>query len=88
MPIIVSVIQMTVALLLDVLQFMMFARAIVSWFPNLSETKLGEFLYTVTEWVILPMRTLFDKLGWGNEMIIDLPFFATFILLSIIGILI
>lgn len=88
MPIIVSVIQMTVALLLDVLQFMMFARAIVSWFPNLSETKLGEFLYTVTEWVILPMRTLFDKLGWGNEMIIDLPFFATFILLSVIGILI
>ena len=79
---------MTVALLLDVLQFMMFARAIVSWFPNLSETKLGEFLYTVTEWVILPMRTLFDKLGWGNEMIIDLPFFATFILLSVIGILI
>ena len=88
MYIFISVIQSTVKLLIDALQFMMFARAIVSWFPNLSETKLGEFLYAVTEWVIMPVRFIFDKFGWGNNMIIDIPFFVTFILLSIIGFII
>lgn len=85
MLIFVSVIQMTASLILDVLQFMMFARAIVSWFPNLSESGVGEFLYTVTEWIIAPVRALFDKFGWNNNMILDIPFFVTFLLLSVLG---
>ena len=87
MPIVLSVIQLTVSLLLDVLQFMMFARAIVSWFPNLSETAFGEFLYTVTEWMILPVRAVFDKFGWNGNMIFDMPFMVTFLILSVVGII-
>lgn len=81
---ILFVLRFTVRLFLDVLQFMMLARAIFSWFPNLSESSLGEFLFTVTEWIITPVRALFEKFGWGMNMMIDLPFFVTFILLSVL----
>ncbi len=80
-----AVLQSTVSLALDILMFMMFARAIISWIPGLSETPLGEFLFTVTEWVILPVRALFDAMNWGGSMMIDFPFFVTFILLSVIS---
>ena len=88
MDALLTVIISTVGLFLDVLQLMMFARAIASWIPSLSESALGEFLFTVTEWVIAPVRSLFDKLGFGTNMIIDIPFFVTFILISMIRVLI
>ena len=78
------VLRYTVGLFLDILQFMMLARAIFSWFPNLADSSLGDFLFTVTEWVITPVRALFDKFGWGMNMMIDMPFFVTFILLSVL----
>ena len=88
MDALLTVIISTVGLFLDVLRLMMFARAIASWIPSLSESALGEFLFTVTEWVIAPVRSLFDKLGFGTNMIIDIPFFVTFILISMIRVLI
>lgn len=82
---ILFVLRYTVGLLLEVLQFMMLARAIFSWFPNLSDSSLGDFVFTVTEFVIAPVRALFDKFGWGVGMMLDMPFFVTFILLSVLG---
>lgn len=80
-----AVLRYTVGLFLEVLQFMMLARAIFSWFPNLSESAFGDFLFTVTEWVITPVRVAFDKFGIGMNMMIDIPFFVTFILLSVLA---
>lgn len=82
---VLAVMRYTVSLFLEVLQFMMLARAVFSWFPNLSDSALGDFLFTVTEWVITPVRMLFDKMGWGMNIMIDIPFFVTFILLSVLG---
>ena len=81
----VAVLSSTVSLALDILMFLMFARAIVSWLPGLSETSVGEFLFTVTEWVILPVRALFDTMNWNGSMMLDMPFFVTFLLLSVIS---
>ena len=75
----------TVGLLLDVLMIMMFLRAIFSWFPGLSDSAFGEFLFTVTEWVITPVRALFELLHIDNAMVIDMPFFVTFIILSVVS---
>ena len=81
----VVLLRSTILVALEVLQFMMFFRAIFSWFPNLSDSPVGVFLFTVTEWVITPVRVLFDRMGWGNSMMIDIPFFVTFIFLSIVS---
>ena len=74
-----------VRLAVDALLFLMFARAIVSWFPDVSESKVGTFLYTVTEWVITPVRQLFDKFNFNPFLPIDVPFFVTFLLLTIVS---
>ncbi len=85
MPIIAIAVIGLVSLVLDLLMFLMFARALVSWLPDVSESRIGEFLYTVTEWVIMPVRSLMSKLGINPMLPIDLPFFATFLLLSLVS---
>ena len=80
-----SVLQSTVSLALDILMFLMFLRAIISWFPGLNDSSFADFLYSVTEWVIYPVRALFDAMNWNGAMMIDIPFFITFLLLSVIS---
>lgn len=79
----------TLGVLIEVLQFMLLGRAIVSWIPELQDTKLGDFLYIVTEWLIAPVRAVFEYFGGGKSMLpIDIPFFLTYILLSVLGMMI
>ena len=80
-----SVLQTTVSLALDILMFLMFLRAIISWFPGLNDTSFSEFLFSVTEWIIYPVRCLFDAMNWNGAMMIDIPYFITFLLLSVIS---
>ena len=85
MSLFITLLRSTVSLFIEVLQLMMLARAIFSWFPNLSDSVLGDFLFTVTEWFIIPVMALFDKFGWGQNMMLDIPFFVTYMLLFMIG---
>ena len=71
-------------LLISILHVAMFIRAILSWIP-MDENKFSQFLYALTEPVIYPVRALFDALGIGVGLPIDIPFFVTFLLLSILG---
>lgn len=82
MYVVLAVFRSTLGLVLEILRFMMIARAIFSWIPSLSESRVGEFLYTVTEWLIMPIRALFDKFGWNNSMMIDIPFMVTFLIIT------
>ena len=78
------VIATTVSYLLTVIQFLMFARAILSWLPIDEDNPIVNFLYAVTEPVIMPVRVVIERLGWFEGMPIDMSFFITFILLSIL----
>ena len=84
MDILLEVLRGTAYLLIYVLHTAMFVRAILSWFP-IGQGKLAEFLYAVTEPVIYPVRVLFEKLNIGVGLPIDIPFFVTFLLLSLIS---
>ena len=77
--------QLTISLILDILLLLMFLRAVISWFPDISETRFGDFLFTVTEWVISPVRQLFEVMVIDAPFVIDIPFFVTFILLSVVS---
>ena len=65
------------------LQMAMFARAILSWFPGVGG-RLEEFLYTITEPFIEPVRALLDRVEALRSLPIDISFLVTFILLSMI----
>ena len=79
-----EVLRGTAYLLIYLLHTAMFIRAILSWFP-VGEGKFSSFLYALTEPVIFPVRVLFDKLGIGTSLPLDIPFFVTFLLLSFIS---
>ncbi|MBQ4354711.1 MAG: YggT family protein [Clostridia bacterium] len=74
----------TVRVLLAAIQFLMMARAIISWLPLDEDNPIVTFLYTVTEPVIAPVRAVIDRLGLFEGMPIDMSFLITFILLSIL----
>ena len=75
------------SIFLTILQFLMMLRAIMSWLPMDEDSKFANFIYMVTEPVIVPVRMLLDKLEWTHELPIDISFLAAFMLLSIIQML-
>jgi YggT family protein len=61
----------------------MLVRAILSWFPNVNNSKFSYFLYQLTEPLITPIRKLLSKTSMGNSMI-DISFFVTFLVLFLV----
>jgi len=78
------VISTTLIFLLSVIQFLMLARAILSWFPIDEDSNIVRFLMATTEPVITPVRVLLDRFGLFEGMPIDMSFLITFIILSMI----
>lgn len=73
----------TVSVILVTLQLAMTARAILSWFP-IEPNKLTIFLNVITEPIVYPVRKLFEKMNWFQNIPIDMSFMATFMILSIL----
>lgn len=78
------VISSTVRFIIVAIELLMMARAIISWLPIDEDHPIVTFLYTVTEPVIMPVRSLIDYFGWFQGMPFDMSFLITFILLSIL----
>ena len=70
-----------VILLLYVLQFCMFGRAIMSWIAPEEENKIARFLYAVTEPFVYPIRQLLSKVELFSSMPIDMSFMVAFIVI-------
>ena len=81
------VLSATVSYLISAVQFLMFARAILSWLPIDEDNPIVNFLYAVTEPVIMPVRAVTEKFGWFEGMPIDMSFFITFLLLSVLDVI-
>ena len=70
-----------------ILQFLMMARAIMSWFiqDDDSPSRIYDILYYATEPVIYPVRRLLHKIGLaGDGMMIDISFLVTYIILWVV----
>ena len=72
------------SLLLTVLQLLMFARAILSWLPLDEESPLLFFLHAATEPFIMPVRALLERFEFFASSPLDISFFITFMLISIL----
>ena len=81
--IVLEVVRGTVCVLLSAIQLAMMARAILSWFP-MESNKITHFLDVVTEPVVYPVRKLFEKMNWFQNIPLDMSFMATFMILSIL----
>lgn len=76
-----------VSSLLRLFEFFMFARAIFSWFPQARDSKVYEFLYYVTEPIIMPFRSLLNRFDAIRTIPLDISFLCAFLTLEILQIL-
>ena len=82
MKIVLELVQNTAIVLLMTIQLAMVVRAILSWFPL--DNGFVDFVYTVTEPFLYPVRRLFEKMGWFQGLPIDISFMVSYLLLTAI----
>lgn len=69
--------------LLSLLQWLLVFRALASWFPQIQSSRIGELLYTITEPMVAPCRTLLSRIRSLSTMPIDFSTLLAFVLLGI-----
>ncbi len=69
-----------VYIIAQVLTFAIVARALLSWFPTSANNPLADFLQTVTEPIIAPLRRILPRVGF-----FDLSPIVAIIVLQLVG---
>ena len=85
MTVALMVIKSAVSIFLMAIQLAVLLRAVLSWFPL--ENRFIDFLHCVTEPFIYPVRRLFERFGWFQGMPIDISFMVSYLLLSLVTML-
>ncbi|MCL2773226.1 MAG: YggT family protein [Oscillospiraceae bacterium] len=67
--------------LLYVLEFLMFGRALMSWFSPDEDNKIARFLFLVTEPFVYPIRQLLNRFEFFSSIPIDMSFLFAMIVL-------
>lgn len=73
-----------VSLFLMVLEMLMIVRMLLSWFPVDDDSPILNFVFAMTEPLILPVRIVLERSSTVQALPIDLSFFVAFLLLGII----
>ncbi len=76
-----------VQLTLGVLFFLLFVRAILSWFPMNEDSWLNRFVCTITEPVILPFRILAERIPFFQGIPVDVGQLFAFLAIMIVQML-
>ena len=64
------------------LQFLILARVIMSWLPNMRGSAVGQFLFALSEPILGPVRKLLQKTPLGGPgMMLDLAPIASFLII-------
>ena len=78
------VVALCVVIFLYVVDIAMLGRAVLSWFTMGEQTRLGAFLFVITEPVILPVRGLCNRFGWFQGLPMDMPFLITSLFMMLV----
>lgn len=66
--------------LIDIIMIAMAVRAVMSWFVD-GDNAVLNFLYSITEPIITPVRKLLHKFSGSSAFPLDISFFITYMLL-------
>ncbi len=75
-------------LLFRLLELLLIARAILSWFPitqSPTVVKIYGFIHMVTEPIVSPVRRLLDRIPALRNVPVDLSILGAYLLLTILG---
>lgn len=62
----------------------MFVRAIFSWLPVTKDNIVENIAIAVTEPFIIPVRFLLERIEWVQNAPLDVSFFVTFLIISLL----
>ena len=71
--------------ILFVLELAMLIRAILSWLPIRDDHPIVQFVAMLTEPIIAPIRALFARMNWFQNIPIDISFLVAYLLLSAVS---
>lgn len=71
--------------ILYTLEIAMLLRAILSWFPISEDNPFVLFVTMLTEPIVAPIRVLFERMNWFQNIPIDISFFVAYLLLSVVS---
>ncbi len=84
----INILALNVALsMLSVFEYLLMFRAIMSWFPQLQGGKVFEFIYGITEPLLMPFRKLFQNVDALRGFPIDISFMLAFMTIIFLEIL-
>lgn len=69
-----------ISILSQVLSMAILARILLSWVPSLQQSRLGRFVYDITEPILGPIRRLIPPLG-----ALDLSPFVAMVLIQVLA---
>lgn len=73
---------MSILWFFEVIKWLMLGRAMISWLPDLNDSKITKFLDDVTEPLIAPIRNLISRTKLA-ELPIDMSFLIVYLILEI-----
>ena len=77
-------VRRTAFLLIEVLQLLMIAMALMSWIPQLRQSRVYQIISTLVEPVIDPFRRLLSKIPGLDRFPLDLSFLAAWLVLRLL----
>ena len=83
-----TILRGTLSAIITLAQLALLLRAIFSWIDMTGEGRISAFLTMLTEPLILPIRKLFEKLHWFENVPFDMAFLSTVIVLALLDALV
>lgn len=74
------VIKYALSIFIRIVNILILARVLLSFFPNLRYSKITDFIYQLTEPILAPCRAILDKVGLNMGMVDFSPILAYMIL--------
>lgn len=79
------IVRRVALLLIQVMQALMLVMALMSWIPQLRQTRLYQMISMVVEPVIDPFRRLLYRIPGMDQFPLDLSFLAAWLVLSLLS---
>ncbi|MBQ2840918.1 MAG: YggT family protein [Oscillospiraceae bacterium] len=81
---IINLLRTFMVTLLRAYELLFIVRAILSWFPMLQSGALINFLYSVTEPILAPIRNVLQKIPFLQGIPLDFSVLVAFLLIDIL----
>lgn len=83
-----SAIGSAIVILLQIIEYAILIRVIVSWLPIPKDNQFIRILYQITDPVLLPIRNMIEKTNWGKNMMLDFsPLIALLVIMLLIRVI-